>query len=46
MLKDWQRGIKLFVDAGKLRNCTCILTGSHSIDLRKASESLSGRRGI
>lgn len=45
MLKDWQRGIKLLVDAGKLRNCTCILTGSHSIDLRKASESLSGRRG-
>jgi predicted AAA+ superfamily ATPase len=45
MLKDWQRGVKLLVDGGKLRNCTCILTGSHSIDIRKASESLSGRRG-
>lgn len=45
MLKDWQRGIKLLIDAGKVENCTCILTGSHSIDLRKASESLSGRRG-
>ncbi|MEM3597247.1 MAG: ATP-binding protein [Candidatus Bathyarchaeia archaeon] len=45
MLKDWQRGMKLLIDSGKLSNCTCILTGSHSIDIRKASESLSGRRG-
>jgi len=45
MLVDWQRAIKLLIDAGKFRDCTLILTGSHSIDLRKGSESLSGRRG-
>jgi len=45
MLKDWQRAIKLLIDAGRFKNCTVILTGSHSIDLRKGSESLAGRRG-
>jgi len=45
MLKDWQRGIKVLVDSGKLRNCTVVLTGSHSIDLKKSTETLSGRRG-
>ena len=45
MLIDWQRSIKLLIDAGRFRDCTVILTGSHSIDLRKGAESLSGRRG-
>jgi len=45
MLKDWQRAIKLLIDAGRFKDCTVILTGSHSIDLRKGSESLAGRRG-
>jgi len=45
MLKDWQKSIKILIDTGKFRDCTVILTGSHSIDLRKGSESLSGRRG-
>lgn len=45
MLKEWQRAIKLLIDAGKFKDCTVILTGSHSIDLRKGSESLAGRRG-
>lgn len=45
MLVDWQKAIKLLIDAGRFRDCTIILTGSHSIDLRKGSESLSGRRG-
>lgn len=45
MLKEWQRAIKLLIDAGRFKNCTVILTGSHSIDLRKGSESLAGRRG-
>lgn len=44
-VKDWQKGIKSLYDKGKLRNCTVILTGSHSIDLRKATESLARRRG-
>jgi len=45
MLIDWQKSIKLLIDAGRFKDCTVILTGSHSIDLRKGSESLSGRRG-
>jgi len=45
MLVDWQKAIKLLIDAGRFRDCTVILTGSHSIDLRKGTESLSGRRG-
>ena len=45
MLKEWQRAIKLLVDAGRFKDCTVLLTGSHSIDLRKGSESLAGRRG-
>lgn len=45
-VKDWQKGIKYLVDTGTLENCTIFLTGSHSLDIRKASERLPGRRGI
>jgi len=44
-LKDWQKGIKSLYDSGRLRECTLVLTGSHSIDLRKATETLARRRG-
>ena len=44
-VKDWQRGIKHLYDTSKLKNCLVVLTGSHSIDLVKATESLAGRRG-
>ncbi|MDI6847556.1 MAG: ATP-binding protein [Candidatus Bathyarchaeia archaeon] len=44
-VKDWQRSIKYLYDTGKLRNCLVVVTGSHSIDLVKATESLAGRRG-
>lgn len=44
-LKDWQKAIKSLTDAGRFNNCTLLLTGSHSIDLREASEMLAGRRG-
>jgi predicted AAA+ superfamily ATPase len=44
-VKDWQRSIKYLYDIGKLRNCLVVLTGSHSLDLVKATESLAGRRG-
>lgn len=44
-MKEWQRAIKLLIDAGRFKDCTVILTGSHNIDLRKGSESLAGRRG-
>lgn len=44
-VKNWQDGIKHLTDTGMLENCTTILTGSHSLDIRKASERLPGRRG-
>lgn len=44
-VKNWQKGIKYLVDTGSLQNITLILTGSHSLDIRKASERLPGRRG-
>lgn len=44
-IKDWQKAIKHLADLGKLNNCTLLLTGSHSIDVKKASENLTGRRG-
>ena len=42
---NWQKAIKYLVDLGRLSNCTLILTGSHSMDIRKNSERLPGRRG-
>ena len=45
-VKDWQKAIKKLKDQGKLKGCTVIATGSHSIDLRHATELLPGRRGI
>ncbi|MEA2089231.1 MAG: ATP-binding protein [Thermoproteota archaeon] len=44
-VKDWQRSIKYLYDVGKLNDCLVVLTGSHSLDLVKATESLAGRRG-
>lgn len=44
-VRDWQKGIKHLVDIGKLSLCTVILTGSHTIDLKRAYEKLPGRRG-
>lgn len=44
-LRDWQKAIKNLYDAGRFEGCTLLLTGSHSIDLKGASESLAGRRG-
>ena len=44
-VKDWQKGIKYLYDRGKLKGSTLLLTGSHSIDLRRAAESLARRRG-
>ena len=44
-VKDWQRSIKYLYDIGKLNDCLVMLTGSHSLDLAKATESLAGRRG-
>lgn len=45
-IKDWQRGIKRLWDQNRLRNCTIIATGSHTVDLKISTEKLPGRRGI
>lgn len=44
-VKSWTRGIKHLADMGKLRNCTMILTGSNSHDLKYEIERMPGRRG-
>jgi predicted AAA+ superfamily ATPase len=44
-VKDWQKAIKYLADTGKLTLTTLILTGSHTLDIKKASEKLPGRRG-
>lgn len=44
-VRDWQRGIKYLVDAGKLSQAGMVLTGSNAADLRKGMERLPGRRG-
>jgi hypothetical protein len=45
-IKDWQKAIKHLADTGKLVQTTLILTGSHTLDIKKASEKLPGRRGL
>lgn len=42
---DWQKGIKWLVDNDKLKNCTVMATGSHSINIKNATERLPGRKG-
>lgn len=45
-VKDWQKAIKFLADKGSLTQTTLILTGSHTLDIKRASEKLPGRRGI
>jgi len=44
-IDQWQRAIKFLVDSGKLRTTSCVLTGSHSMDIKTCAERLPGRRG-
>ena len=44
-IPDWFDGIKRLHDQGKLKNCTVVVSGSHTIDLKKSLENLTGRRG-
>jgi len=41
----WEKAIKFLYDTGRLRGSTVILTGSHSLDIRRSAERLPGRRG-
>ena len=42
---NWQKGVKWLVDNGRIKNCTIMAMGSHSVDIRNAAERLPGRRG-
>ncbi len=42
-VNEWQRGIKHLYDSGKLKKCAVILSGSHSIDIKRSIEQLPGR---
>ena len=44
-IKGWERSIKLLADNSELKGRTIVLTGSHSLDIRRSSELLPGRRG-
>ncbi|MDW7733386.1 MAG: ATP-binding protein [Methanolobus sp.] len=44
-VKDWEKGLKHMVDTGFLKDTSIMLTGSHSIDIKKSIERLPGRRG-
>jgi hypothetical protein len=44
-VKNWEKGLKHLVDTGFLKNTSIVLTGSHSIDIKKSIERLPGRRG-
>ncbi len=41
----WERSMKHLADSGALIGKTVVLTGSHSLDIRRAAELLPGRRG-
>ena len=45
-VRDWQRGIKHLRDSDKLAQCTVVVTGSHTMDIRRSAELLPGRRGL
>jgi len=42
-VRDWEKTIKVLVDAGMLDNRKVILTGSSSVDILKKTERLPGR---
>ena len=44
-IPDWQTALKRCADAGELRDCLIITTGSKAADLRKGTERLPGRKG-
>lgn len=44
-IKNWQRGLKILLDAGELRKVLIITTGSKASDLRHGTERLPGRKG-
>jgi predicted AAA+ superfamily ATPase len=44
-IKDWPRELIYFANKGDFKNCSIIITGSHSMDLKHSTELMPGRRG-
>lgn len=44
-IANWQRGLKLLIDAGELRKVLVVTTGSKAADIRHGTERLPGRKG-
>lgn len=44
-VREWERGLKLLIDAGELRQVLVVTTGSRATDLRRGVERLPGRKG-
>ena len=42
-VEEWQKGIKHLYDLGKFEKSTVVLSGSHSIDIKRSIEKLPGR---
>ncbi len=42
---DWSHEIIYFANKGNLENCSLLLTGSHSMDIKQSTELMPGRRG-
>ena len=45
-VKDWQKAIKKLWDMRYLEECTVLVTGSNSVDIRGPAETMPGRRGV
>ncbi len=44
-VKDWYREIVYFANKGDFENCSVVVTGSHSMDIKYSTEKMPGRRG-
>lgn len=44
-VKNWQREILHLSNKGLFENCSILITGSHSMDIKYSGETLPGRRG-
>lgn len=44
-IKDWSRHLVSFANKGSFVNCSIVVTGSHSMDMKHSTELMPGRRG-
>jgi len=44
-VKNWSKELIYFANKGDFNNCSIVVTGSHSMDLKHSTELMPGRRG-